>query len=124
MNTHRRCRASKGQAEQHEQRDELVSRFHIGHAQCAVMATEPNFGWLQYVRQLQEVKRDHGGCHYWQLRERERKNRWVMGKVAQERIMEGGISQHLLHGHIHELFMRTILGIQWPPETFEHLSQA
>jgi len=47
-----------------------------------------------------------------------------MGKVAQERIMERGISQHLLHGHIHELFMQTILGIQWRPETFQHLSQA
>ncbi len=112
MTTHRRCRAGKGQAEQHEQGDELVSRFHIGHAQCAVMATEPKFGWLQYISQLQEVKRDHGGCHYWQLKgKKKRKNCWVMGKVARERIMQGGIRQHLLHGYLHELFMQTVLGI-------------
>lgn len=120
MNTHRRCRASKGQAEQHEQRNELVSRFHIGHTQCAVMTTVPYFGWLQNVCQLQEVKGDHGRCNYWQLRERgrerERAEEWSGYGKGGTRVMRGGISQHLKRRYIHKLLTQTALGL-----TYKHL---
>lgn len=67
--THRGCRRSKGQAEEHEQWDELFTCLHVGHGQRAVIALEAHLRWLEEVGQLQEVEGHDGGCHYGQLQE-------------------------------------------------------
>ena len=65
--THRGRRGSEGQAEQHEQRDELLIGLHVGHGERAVIALETYLGRLEEVRQLQEVQGHNGGCHNGQL---------------------------------------------------------
>lgn len=65
--THRGCRGSESQAEQHEQWNELLIGLHIGHGERAVVALEAHLGWLEEVGQLQEVQGHDGGCHNGQL---------------------------------------------------------
>ena len=67
--THRGCGCSKGQAEEHEQWDELFTCLHVGHGQSAVIALEAHLSRLEEVGQLQEVEGHDGGCHYGQLQE-------------------------------------------------------
>lgn len=52
---------SKGQTQQHQQRNELIARLHVGHREVAVMATEAHHCRGQDIRQLQEVQGDQGG---------------------------------------------------------------
>lgn len=64
---HRGSRSSEGQAEQHEQGDELVACLDVRHAECAVVTAEAHLGRLEDIGQLQEIQRDHGGGHDGQL---------------------------------------------------------
>lgn len=59
--TYRRRRAGEGQAQEHQQRNELVSRLHVGHGEVAVIAAEAHDRRGQHIRQLQEVQGHQGG---------------------------------------------------------------
>lgn len=52
-------RCSKGQAEEHEERNDLVSRFDIRQTQTAVMTAETPADRFENVRPLQEIHADH-----------------------------------------------------------------
>lgn len=87
--THGGSRSSEGQAEQHEQGDELVACLDVRHAERAVVTAEAHLGRLEDISQLQEIQWDHGGGHNGQLGSTEGKakhagqNRptWVTGKI-------------------------------------------
>lgn len=60
--------SGEGQAEQHQQRDDLVVGVDVGKAQAAVVAVEARLRWLKHIRPLQEVQADHRGHQDRQLR--------------------------------------------------------
>lgn len=51
--------SSKGQAEQHEQGDNLMSGLYVGQAEAAVVAAVPRADRLEHVCQLQKVQTHH-----------------------------------------------------------------
>lgn len=59
MFTHRDGGSSEGQAEQHQQGDQLVRGLDVGEAQAAVAAAESHQHRLEEVAPLQEVETDH-----------------------------------------------------------------
>lgn len=54
-------RTSEGQAEQHQQRDELISRLYVRHGQVTVTAAETHHRRRQHICQLQEIQGHQGG---------------------------------------------------------------
>lgn len=74
---------SKGQAEQHQQRDDLMVGVNVRQAQAPVVAVETRLNRLEDVRPLQEVEADHGGDQdgqLWMGRERGGEEEWVCGE--------------------------------------------
>lgn len=57
--TDRDGRSSEGQAEQHEQGDNLMSGLYVGQAEAAVVAAVPRADRLEHVCQLQKVQTHH-----------------------------------------------------------------
>lgn len=67
INPYRDGRSSEGQAQQHQQGNDLMVGVDIGQAQAAVMAVEARLHRLKYIRPLQEVQADHRRHQDWQL---------------------------------------------------------
>lgn len=61
--THGRGRSGEGQTQEHQERDELVARLHVGHGEVTVVAAVAHHGWGQHICQLQEVEGHQGGEH-------------------------------------------------------------
>ena len=59
--SYRRCGSSEGQTQQHQQRDELVARLHVGHGEVTVVATVAHHRGGQHICQLQEIQGHQGG---------------------------------------------------------------
>lgn len=57
--THRDGGSGKGQAEQHQQRDDLMVGIDVRQAQASVVAVKAGLHGLEDVRPLQEVEADH-----------------------------------------------------------------
>lgn len=57
--THRDGGSGKGQAEQHQQRDDLMVWIDVRQAQASVVAVKAGLHRLEDVRPLQEVEADH-----------------------------------------------------------------
>lgn len=58
---YRCCGSGEGQAQQHQQRDELVARLHVGHGEVTVVATVAHHRGGQHICQLQEIQGHQGG---------------------------------------------------------------
>lgn len=67
FNPHRDGGSGEGQAEQHQQGDDLMVGVDVGQAQAAVMAVEARLYRLEHIRPLQKVQADHRRYQDWQL---------------------------------------------------------
>lgn len=77
--THSDGGPGEGQAEQHQQRDDLVVGVDVRQAEAPVVAVETRLNWLENVRPLQEVKADHGRDQDGQLLTGRERRRWGGG---------------------------------------------
>lgn len=77
--THRDGRPGEGQAEQHQQRDDLVVRVDVRQAQAPVVAVETGLNRLEDVRPLQEIEADHGRDQDGQLLTGRERGGWRRG---------------------------------------------
>lgn len=59
MDPYRDGGSGEGQAEQHQEGDDLAVGVDVGKAQAAVMAVEARLHRLEHIRPLQEVQTDH-----------------------------------------------------------------
>ncbi len=77
-------RSGKGQAEQHQQGDNLMVGVNVGQAQASVMAVKARLHWLEHICPLQEVQTDHRWHQDWQLSKAagdKRKKTWTAEAV-------------------------------------------
>lgn len=70
--TYRCSWTGEGQTQEHQQRNELISRLHVGHGEVTVVAAEAHDGRGQHIRQLQEVQGHQGGQDDGELDRQER----------------------------------------------------
>lgn len=67
INPYRDGRSSEGQAEQHQQGNDLMVGVDVGQAQAAIVAVKARLHRFEHVRPLQEVQADHRRYQDWQL---------------------------------------------------------